>query len=106
MKAIIILICTMAISLVNAQTFTDKIVREIGFEKKDINNALLLANINGAIDVSGYDGEKIRIEVTRTIKAKTLKRLEQAKAHADSLLEALIDEFNSQDERGSSKEAA
>ena len=69
----------MAISLVNAQTFTDKIVREIGFEKKDINNALLLANINGAIDVSGYDGEKIRIEVTRTIKAKTLKRLEQGK---------------------------
>src|SRR5947207_12954793 len=37
---------------------------------------------------------------------KDLQRVTDADARADSLLEALIDEFNSQDERGYPKEAA
>lgn len=64
-----------------SQSFTEKINKELMFEKKGVNNALLIANINGSVTVTGYDGEKIMVEVTRTIKAKTPERLENAKAH-------------------------
>lgn len=63
-----------------SQSFTEKINKELMFEKKGVNNALLIANINGSVTVTGYDGEKIMVEVTRTIKAKTPERLDNAKA--------------------------
>jgi len=63
----------------NAQTFTDKIVKELKFEKASANNTLILANINGSMKVQGYDGDKIIIEAERTIKAKSDARLEQGK---------------------------
>jgi hypothetical protein len=63
----------------HAQTFTDKIVKELKFEKSSPNNTLVLANLNGSMKVQGYDGDKIIIEAERTIKAKTDARLEQGK---------------------------
>jgi DUF4097 and DUF4098 domain-containing protein YvlB len=67
------------ISLSQGQTFSEKIVKEVGFETRALSNALIVANINGSIDVAGYEGEKIVLEVTKTIKAKTANRLEQGK---------------------------
>jgi hypothetical protein len=66
-------------ALANAQTFTDKISKELKFEKVSASNTLVLANINGSVKVQGYDGDKILIEAERTIKAKTDARLEQGK---------------------------
>jgi DUF4097 and DUF4098 domain-containing protein YvlB len=63
-----------------AQSFTEKITKELSFEKKGIDNALMVSNINGNIKVTGYDGDKVLVEVTRTIKAKTQERLEKGKA--------------------------
>jgi DUF4097 and DUF4098 domain-containing protein YvlB len=63
-----------------AQSFTEKVNKEFTFEKKGVNNALLVANINGSITVTGYEGDKIMVELTRTIKAKTPERLEKGKA--------------------------
>jgi DUF4097 and DUF4098 domain-containing protein YvlB len=63
-----------------AQSFTDKITKELSFEKKGIENALMIANVNGSIKVTGYDGDKVFVEVTRMIKAKTPERLEKGKA--------------------------
>lgn len=80
MKTIILIITTLIQSAVFAQSFTDKIVKELSFEKKGVDNALMIANINGSIKVTGYDGDKVLIEVTRTIKAKTPERLEKSKA--------------------------
>lgn len=62
-----------------AQTFTETIKREFTFEKPGANNALLIANISGSIDVQGYAGDKILVEVKKTIKAKTAERLETGK---------------------------
>ena len=76
-KLLVLMICLPA--LVNAQTFTDKISKELKFEKVSPNNTLVLANINGSMKVQGYDGDKILIEAERTIKAKTEARLEQGK---------------------------
>ena len=67
------------ISLSQGQTFSEKIVKEVSFETKNLSNALIVANINGSISVSGYEGEKVILEVTRTIKAKSASRLEQGK---------------------------
>jgi hypothetical protein len=65
--------------LVDAQSFSDKITKELKFEKASPSNTLILANINGSMKVQGYDGDKILIEADRIIKAKTDDRLEQGK---------------------------
>ena len=80
MKTIILLVVT-SISINSlAQTFTEKITKEFSFEKPGVDNALMIANINGGITVVGYAGDKISVEVTRTLRAKTPERLEQGKA--------------------------
>src|SRR5258706_4342091 len=76
-KIVTLILCLPAFA--NAQTFTDKITKELRFEKASANNTLVLANINGSMTVQGYDGDKILIEAERTIKAKTDARLEQGK---------------------------
>jgi hypothetical protein len=64
---------------INAQTFTEKITKELTLEKKSVDNALIVANINGNVTVTGYQGDKILVEVTRSINAKTDARLETGK---------------------------
>lgn len=71
--------------VINAQTFTDKITKELKFEKPGASNTIILANINGSMKVQGYDGDKILIEAERTIKAKTDARLEQGKTEMQLL---------------------
>lgn len=79
MKKIILLIVTLVQSSVFSQSFTEKINRELSFEKKGVDNALMIANINGSITITGYEGDNVLVEVTRTIKAKTQERLEKGK---------------------------
>src|SRR5262245_48081275 len=67
-------------ALANAQTFTDKVTKELKFEKASPSNTLVIANLNGSMVVQGYDGDKILIEAERTIKAKSEARLEQGKS--------------------------
>lgn len=66
--------------LVYAQQFSEKITREYSFEKKSADNAVMVANINGNVEVIGYEGDKILLEVNRSISAKTESRLERGKA--------------------------
>ena len=63
-----------------AQSFSETITKEIAFEKPSGDNALMVSNINGGIKVTGYNGDKILLEVTKTINAKTSERLERGKA--------------------------
>lgn len=62
-----------------AQTFTEKISRELSFEKQSPENALMIANIFGSITVESYSGNTIIVEVTKIINAKTSARLETGK---------------------------
>ncbi len=61
------------------QSSTEMIAREVSFEKKGSHNALLIFNINGNIKVEGYAGDKILIEVEKTVKGKTDARVEKGK---------------------------
>ena len=62
-----------------AQTHNEKIVKEFSFEKETSANAILVANINGSIKVEGYSGDKIILEVSKSITAKTDARLQKGK---------------------------
>ena len=61
------------------QTFTEKINKDLSFEKKSTENAVIVANINGDVTVTGYEGDHVLVEVTKTIKGKTQERLEKGK---------------------------
>jgi hypothetical protein len=75
----IIIVMVMAGTFVKAQTFSEVIKKEFVFEKKSDANALMLFNISGDVKISGYDGDKIIIEVERKIIGKTPARLEEGK---------------------------
>lgn len=62
-----------------AQTFSEKITKELSFEKKGANNTVMIFNINGHVKVEGYGGDKILIEVEKRINAKTDARLAKGK---------------------------
>ncbi len=62
-----------------AQTHTEKISKEFSFEKKGAHNALMIANINGDVRVKAGTGDKIMVEVTKTINAKTEERLSKGR---------------------------
>ncbi len=79
------IIALMPMLKTNAQSFTDKIVKELSFEKQSSSNALIVANINGSIKVEGYNGTKILIEAERIIRAKTPALLEQGKTELQLL---------------------
>jgi len=63
----------------SAQEFTETLEKKLSFEKKGSQNALVVSNINGSINVVGYDGEDIIVEVQKRITAKTSARLEKGK---------------------------
>ena len=62
-----------------AQTHTEKIAKEFSFEKKGAHNALMIANNNGDAKVMAGTGDKIMVEITKTINAKTDERLAKGK---------------------------
>jgi DUF4097 and DUF4098 domain-containing protein YvlB len=66
---------------ITAQTFTEKITKEFSFEKKSADNAIMVSNINGDVRVEGYAGDKIIVEVSKSIYAKTNERLEKGKTN-------------------------
>src|SRR4051812_13701987 len=82
MKTKIILTYALLLTVfsIQAQTFSEKITKELTFEKKGLHNALMIANINGNINVVGYNGDKILVEAEKIIKAKTNQRLENGKS--------------------------
>ncbi|MBL7851597.1 MAG: hypothetical protein JNN04_11895 [Cyclobacteriaceae bacterium] len=73
------LIGTAASACAWAQTSEEKITRELAFEAKTASNTLMTLNINGSVTVEGYAGDKILVEVKKTIRAKTAARLEEGK---------------------------
>ena len=62
-----------------AQQFNEIITKELSFTKKG-NNAVMIANINGDVEVEGYDGDKVLVTVKKEILAKTQERLEKGKS--------------------------
>ena len=86
-KSIIIITICCLITNINAQRnqkdkklkSTEKITKEYEFNANSPDNILVVDNIYGSIDVEGYNGETIKLEVTKTISADTKEDLELGK---------------------------
>lgn len=76
MKTLFTGIALLATTMLFGQSKTEKITRELTFEKKGPNNAVIIANINGNITVEGYSGDVIQVEIEKIIDGKTQARLE------------------------------
>jgi DUF4097 and DUF4098 domain-containing protein YvlB len=79
MRSIVIILTLLITTAAAAQQFNETITKEYTFEKKTTDNAIMIANINGDVTVSGYEGDKVILEVKRSIYAKTEARLEKGK---------------------------
>lgn len=58
---------------------TEKINEEFTFLKDSPNNVLVVDNIYGSIDVEGYNGTTVKVEVTKIISADTKEELIKGK---------------------------
>jgi DUF4097 and DUF4098 domain-containing protein YvlB len=98
------------------QTKTEKINKELSFELKSVQNTLMVANINGSIEVEAYSGSSIQVEVEKIITGKTEARLQKGLTEiqlglidrADTLIlfvEGLCNKFGRSDENHGSRKS-
>ena len=80
MRTRLLLFGLLANFAVAGQSFTENISKELSFEKKSPANALVIANMNGSVEVSAYEGSNIILEVKKSIHAKTETRLSAGKS--------------------------
>jgi len=74
-----ILFSFLCCQLITAQKSTETITEELSFSSRTSNNMLVVKNINGPIQVEGYDGNTIKIVVEKKISAKREDYLEEGK---------------------------
>jgi len=79
MKKLLITLCAIIPGMLMAQSFSEKITKELQFEKKTTASTLMILNIDGFVRVEGYNGDKVIVEVNKQIYAKTEARLERGK---------------------------
>ncbi len=65
--------------LLVAQKSSETIKEEISFSSNSSKNMLVVQNVNGPISVEGYNGSTIKIEVEKSISAKSENRLDEGK---------------------------
>ncbi|MGA0559517.1 DUF4097 family beta strand repeat-containing protein [Larkinella sp. VNQ87] len=89
------------------QEFKDHISREFTLSKVAGSSTLAIYNISGFIKVEGYAGNKVVLEVDRSISAKTADLLEQGKKefllqfdqNADSIIAYIAEPYDSRPNR-------
>ncbi|HMJ70726.1 MAG TPA: DUF4097 family beta strand repeat-containing protein [Cyclobacteriaceae bacterium] len=80
MKKVLITLCAFVPGMLLAQSFSEKITRELQFEKKTAASTLIILNIDGYVRVEGHSGDKVIVEVNKQIYGKTDARVEKGKA--------------------------
>lgn len=64
------------------KVFENTVEKKFNFAKQGKTNVLVIDNVNGGIEVEGYNGEEVVIEIKQKLSAKTDARLEKAKQEA------------------------
>lgn len=62
-----------------SESYREQIKKELSFENKSNDNQLVVKNIFGSIEVEGYEGNTIKLEVEKTITADDPKNVELGK---------------------------
>jgi len=81
----VVLSCTQAPA--QTQEFKEQIVKEYTLKQNAASSTLAIYNLNGDIKVEGYSGDKVVLEVDKTISGKTTEILEQGKAEFKVMFE-------------------
>jgi len=82
-----ILLALLITGLVQAQTHTETITKEESFGNNNTGNSLVVYNVNGEVNVQGYSGNTVKIEVKKWVKGQTKRALEQGKMEVDVSVE-------------------
>jgi DUF4097 and DUF4098 domain-containing protein YvlB len=106
----VVLSCTQAPA--QTQEFKEQIVKEFTLKQNAANSTLAIYNINGFIKVEGYSGDKVVLEIDKTISGKTKEILEQGKEefklmfdqNADSVIVYMLEPYDSRPNRNNWKE--
>lgn len=79
MKKLLLTACVIIPGALMAQSFSEKINKELQFEKKTPASTLIVLNVDGYVRIEGYAGDKVIVEVNKQIYAKTDIRLQHGK---------------------------
>lgn len=79
MKKLLLTACVIIPGALMAQSFSEKINKELQFEKKTPASTLIVLNVDGYVRIEGYAGDKVIVEVNKQIYAKTDIRLQRGK---------------------------
>lgn len=93
----------------NAQEFKEHIRKEFTVSK---NGLLAVYNINGSINVEGYSGDKVVVEIDKSITAKNNQDLETGKKEfqlqfeqkGDSIIAYIAESFDSRPNRNNNRD--
>lgn len=105
-----VLSCTQAPA--QTQEFKEQIVKEFTLKQNAASSTLAIYNINGAIKVEGYSGDKVVLEIDKTISGKTKEILDQGKEefklmfdqNEDSVIVYIVEPYDSRPNRNNWKE--
>lgn len=100
-----VLSCTQAPA--QTQEFKEQIVKEYALKKNAASSTLAIYNINGSIKVEGYGGDRVVLEIDKTISGKTKEILDQGKEefklmfdqNEDSVIVYIIEPYDSRPNR-------
>ncbi|WP_428665295.1 DUF4097 family beta strand repeat-containing protein [Runella sp.] len=81
----VVLSCTQAPA--QTQEFKEQIAKEYTLKQNAASSTLAIYNLNGNIKVEGYSGDKVVLEIDKTISGKTNEILEQGKAEFQLMFE-------------------
>jgi DUF4097 and DUF4098 domain-containing protein YvlB len=76
MKSFILLALLCTACTISGQEKEEVIRKELNFTQQSADNLLVIENIFGNIEVNGYDGNTIQLEVTKKISAKNPKQVD------------------------------
>jgi len=86
LKLCVVLILCGMVSVASAQRYKDKkynsketIKKELSFDRNSPDNIVVVDNVYGSIDVEGYNGNTIQVEVIKTVYADTQSDLQEGK---------------------------
>ena len=78
-KSILLILLVLPVLLSAQYTHKERIEKKLSFETSQSEKHLLVRNISGGIEVMGYDGQDVVLEVVKTLEAKTEGELNRAK---------------------------
>lgn len=68
----------------NHYKYTDKqkVQNSYQFEQQSSDNTIYIYNINGSVEIEGYDGNEIMVDIDKTLSARSEEKLKSAKKEA------------------------